>query len=168
MELINNKYVKFSKLDLCYQQVKASELGDESIEIYFNNIMRVFLDYERERKKRISYIYISKDNFYIQKLLKQSEIIIPRQTTLNALVFATINNDIDIAKKLSLIIFNKQFLPGELGDLLDYVLTHGIDINEYYDSEKPRIIYNEIDNSLEEGYVFETRQKENVKQLKLN
>ncbi|MBE6152484.1 MAG: hypothetical protein E7165_04155 [Firmicutes bacterium] len=167
MELINNNYVKFSKFDLCYQQVKESETGDENREIYFNKIMRVFFDYEREKKHHISYIYISTDNSYIKELLEKSEIFISRQTVLNALMFATVNNDIDIAQKLSLIISKKEFLPSELGNLLEYVLTHSMDINEYFDGEEQRFIYNDIENRLEEGYVFKIKQPENNKQLKL-
>lgn len=167
MELINNKYVKFSNFDLCYQQVKGSEIGDESREIYFNKIMMVLLDYQRAKKNHISYIYINKDNFYIQQILEKSEIMISRQTVLNALVFATFNNDIDIMRQLSLLISKKKFLPKELGNLLDYVLSHSMDINEYFDGEEPRIIYNDQENRLEEGFVFETRKIEEVKQLKL-
>ena len=129
--------------------------------------MRVFFDYELEKKKHISYIYISTDNSYIKKFLEKSEIFISRQTVLNALIFATVNNDIDIVQKLSLIISKKEFLPSELGDLLEYVLTHSMDINEYFDGEKQRFIYNDTENRLEEGYVFKIKQPENNKQLKL-
>lgn len=42
-----------------------------------------------------------------------------------------------------------------------------MDINEYFDGEKTRVIYNDIENKLGEGYVFETKQIENFKQIKI-
>ena len=71
-----------------------------------------------------------------------------------------LNNDIDIAIKLKPYIYKKSVLPTELGDMLDYVLEHNIDICEYLNGENLRIIYNDKLNKFEKGYIYNNSQSE--------
>lgn len=62
---------------------------------------------------------------------------------LNAILYAAYNMDIEMLQKLTVIPIQKQQLSqDELGDNLDYILNHSINLNEYINGEKDRIVYN--------------------------
>lgn len=160
MELVNNKYIEIDRFDIFGGQVEASDQGDKAKMRYFDKLIRTLLDYEKQKKKFIMSIYIDKDSDYAKKYVNFNNITIRRQAIINAILLAMLNNDIDIAIKLKTYIYKKSVLPTELGDMLDYVLEHNIDICEYLNGENLRIIYNDKLNKFEKGYIYNNSQSE--------
>ena len=63
-------------------------------------------------------------------------------------------NETHMALKLQPYLQKNKIFINELGDMLDYVLDHNIDINEYFNGEQAKIIYNEQENNFEKGYIY--------------
>lgn len=155
MELINNKYIKINRNDIFLGQAKALNANNKVILKYYENLTKVLIDYEKETKEFVKEIYISKESKYICHFLLDFNISINRQSVLNALIFATLSNEVDITRKLSEIILNrdKDFEKSE--KLLNYILNHSMDINEYIDGESERLIYNDVNNKFEKRLIYE-------------
>lgn len=156
MELANNQYIKLNKFDIIKEILKATDEEDNSKTIFFQNLLRTVMDYEKKNKLHIECFYIGINELQNQEFFKISEIPITRQTLLNAILIAIFNNDIDIAQKITSFIIKKELLPSELGDLLDYILNNSIDMKEYIDGEKERFIYNVQENKIEKEYIFQS------------
>lgn len=167
MELVNKKYVKLSRFDVFKEQITALESKDKSKQIYFQKLGQVLMDYEKDNKIHVKDIYISRDSFYVQKNLNSERAFITRNSLINALLIAMINNENDIAIKLSNFLSKTKILSTELGDLLNFILDNNIDINEYYWGEEDKIIYNDVENKIEEGHIYTNENKGKIKNLEL-
>ena len=154
MELVNKKYIKIDRFDIFGEQLKATEQNDKQKSIYFGKLIRSLLDYEKEEKKFIKSIYINNESNFVKKHVNFDEVIIKRQTIINAILLLMIKNETDIALKLKTFLHKDKIFISELGDMLHYVLDHNVDINEYFNGEQAKIIYNEQTNSFEKGYIY--------------
>ena len=154
MELVNKKYVKMNKSDIFLQLVRAGATEEvQNIEKvnFFQNLLNVVMDYERSGKYRI---YLS--DFYLKiddVDIKDTEIT--RDTIVNALVYASITSDYSMVEKIKPYLYKKSYVVSIGNDILDYILEHGIGIDELIDGENEKLIFNSNTNSLEPGFIFE-------------
>lgn len=166
MNLINKEYIKIDKLGIFSEILSASDKEDKEKLIFFQKLLHTVMDYKKENKHNTETIYIRISDLKEPEILKISEIPIERQTILNSILYATFNNDTDMIKKLiSKTIMKNEVLPNELGDTLDYVLAHSIDMNEYITGENERLIYSDKKNKLEKGYIYNLKENKNYKKL---
>ena len=154
MELVNKKYVKMNKSDIFLQLVRAGATEEvQNIEKvnFVQNLLNVVMDYERSGKYRIylSDFYLKIDDIDI----KDTEIT--RDTIVNALVYASITSDYSMVEKIKPYLYKKSYVVSIGNDILDYILEHGIGIDELIDGENEKLIFNSNTNSLEPGFIFE-------------
>ena len=154
MELINREYIKIDRFDIFGEQLKATEQNDKQKSIYFSKLIRLLFDYEKEEKKFIKSIYINNESNFVKKHVNFEEVIIKRQTIINAILLLMIKNETYIALKLKTFLHKDKIFISELGDMLHYVLDHNVDINECFNGEQAKIIYNEQTNNFEKGYIY--------------
>ena len=121
MEIINKEYVKIDKSDLFIEQVRASSDDNKFNLNFFQNLTRIIYDYERENHRTINELYIKTNSLCYKELSKTIQFPIERQTIINAIVFAIINNEINIALQLKKYIKQNRIFPSQLEKLLDYV-----------------------------------------------
>lgn len=154
MELVNKKYVKMNKSDIFLQLVRAGATEEvQNVEKvnFFQNLLNVVMAYERSGKHRIylSDFYLKIDDIDI----KDTEIT--RDTIVNALVYASITSDYSMVEKIKPYLYKKSYVVSIGNDILDYILEHGISIDELIDGENEKLIFNSNTNSLEPGFIFE-------------
>ena len=151
MEQINNQYIKLNRIDVFIEIAKSLKQKNTSKREYFHNLIYTIMSYEKENNQTIDNLFLNKSDFNDQDLIN---IPITRQSLINAYIFANINNDIIFAYEIKKILPEKYILPNELGHLKNYILTNNIDLNEYYDGEKLKFIYNYKENIIEQGYIY--------------
>ena len=161
MEIINNRYIKIDKTDIFYQLVELSESKNTYMSQYFQTLLSTMFEYEKENKLFVKELYLNRDDFSEDILLN---INIKRHTLLNAYVIANLNGNADLAAEIGKLLNNKEVTFEQLGDLKEFILDHCININEYYDGEVKKIIYNSKENTLEKGYIYNF-DKAKIKQL---
>jgi len=166
MEIINKEYVKIDKRDLFIEQVRASSDDNKFNLNFFQNLTRIIYDYERENHRTINELYIKTNSLCYKELSKTIQFPIERQTIINAIVFAIINNEINIALQLKKYIKQNRIFPSQLEKLLDYVLINGINTNEFFNGEKDKFIYNDTKNEIETGKIFDTNNNNTTEQSK--
>ena len=162
MELINNHYIKTDEFDIFVEIVKASESGNVYKQKYFQNLIKNILEYEKKSKNYISEIFLPKNDFTKEEILN---VPIKRQTILNAYVFASISGEITLSSEISKFLSKKEILSNELDNISDYILEHSINIDEYFDGESIRFIYNSQENRIKNGYIF-NHEKQKTRRLK--
>ena len=168
MNLINYEYIKLPRFSAFREAVIASDENNTNKLKFFEKIISTMIDYEKENRTHIDELYIKTSDLQIQQYIKIEEIPIARESILNAILFAVYDNDIEMLKKLRLIPIKKYELSqDELGDNLDYILNHSININEYMHSEREKLIYNIKENKIEKAYIFNHQENKNYQRLKL-
>ena len=164
MEIINKRYIKLDKFDI-YGRIVKSTNNDE----YSSNLLKLMFDYEKNEKCFIREIYLSRDSKKLGRVIDLNNLPIKRNTIKNAIVFAALSDDIEMLKRLNKYIYKNEVYPFEIeDDLLNYILENSIDINEYLEREYTRIIYDEKLNKLEEGYIYQEKELDNIKKLHKN
>lgn len=167
MKLVNHNFIQLDKMDIFHEFVKSPKLKVDSKKLeFFQKVFDTLSDYEREYRETINTLYISIDNLTDTTIIKVSALPIERQRLLNATLFAIYNKDFEIVSNLTSFFIKKEVLPSELGNVLDYVLDHSLDMNEYLEVEREKFIYFEDDNKIERGYLF-TDKDRMVKKLEL-
>lgn len=166
MEIINKEYVKIDKSDLFIEQVRASSNDNKFNLKFFQDLTRTIYDYEKENHKTINELYIKTDSPCYKELSKTIQFSIERQTIINAIIFAIINNQTNIALQLKEYIKQNRIFPSQLGSLSDYVLTDAMNTNELFNGEKDKFIYNDIKNEIEIGKIFDINKIQSTEQTK--
>ncbi|MBQ7141287.1 MAG: hypothetical protein IJO32_07290 [Bacilli bacterium] len=166
MELINKEYAKIDKIDLFIEQVRASSNDNKFNLKFFQDLTRTMYDYEKENHKTINELYIKTDSPCYKELSKTILFPIERQTIINAMIFAIMNNQTNIALQLKEYIKQNRIFPSQLGSLSDYVLTNGMNTNELFNGEKDKFIYNTIKNKIEIEKIFDTNKMQSTEQTK--
>jgi len=168
MNIVNNEFIKFDEFTIFCEIVKASDENNDNKLEFFQKIISTIMKYKKENKTHSNEFYIRITDLENQEYIKIQEIPVERQTILNAILFAAYNNDIDMLNKLTLIPIQKYELSQEeLGENLDYILTHSMDINEYIYGEEDRIVYNIKESKLEKTYVFKEQQQKSYQRIKI-
>ena len=135
---------------------------------FFQKIIRTIMAYEKSGRIHVSDFYIKISELEQYEYLKEMEVTIERQAILNAIIFAVYNNDIEILNKLRLIPIKKhQLSQSDVGENLDYILNHSIDIQEYIIGEEERIVYNIGENKIEKRYIFNSEESKSYQRLKI-
>ena len=152
MELVNKKYVKMHKFDIFTEMVKVGateEKQDEERVSFFQKMLNVVMDYERNTKPRtyVEEFYVSVDDLDI------SDADVTRQTIINALVYASITKDFHMVKEITPYLYCKRYKVVVGNDVLDYILEHGMDTDTFIDGEEEKLIYHPETESLEYGYI---------------
>lgn len=163
MELINKEYIKIDKSDLFLEQVRASSNGNKFNLKFFQDLTRTIYDYEKKNHRTINELYIKTDSPCYKELSKTIQFTIKRQTIINAMIFAIMNNQTNIALQLKEYIKQNEIVPNQLGNLSDYVLINSKNINEVFNGEKDKFIYNDTKNEIEIGKTFDTNNMYNFK-----
>ena len=153
-------------MDYSKNRNETDEKNNDKI-VFFQKLLETVIEYEKKRKVHINNIYISIDSLNNPWIFKISELPIKRQTLLNATLFAVYNGDMDIVKKMTSFFLENEMSTNELGGLVDYVLEHSMDMNEFIVGEKERIIYKEKESKLEKGYIFSIGKQQGYKKLKI-
>ena len=166
MELINNKYVVFDKMELILYQMEAFGNKNEKKANYFANLINVILNYEKENNEYVGFIHVNYNDLGFKESFGPLTLSVSRKTLSNVLLFAAYNNDIDVLLDLGGCLSEDVFDISQLGELKDYILEHSIDINEYFEGEKERFIYDEEKNSIKKGYVYSEKKNGFTKKRK--
>ena len=167
MNLVNHKYVILDRLSIFLKMVEASEQNDDNKLEFFQEMYRTIMEYEKANRICLSEFYIRIDDIENHEYFKTKEITIEIEIILNAILFAAYNNDIEILKQLTQIPINKyEISRDELGENLDYILNHSMDIKEYISGEEERFVYNIKENKIEKAYVFKEQQQKSYQRLK--
>ena len=154
MEIINKEYVKIDKCDLFIEQVRASTEDNKFNINFFQNLTRIIYDYEKKNHRSINELYIKTDSLCYKKLQKTIQFSIKRQTVINAIIFALLNNETNIALQLINHIKQDKIFPSQLDNLLDYVFINGMNTNDFFNGEKDKFIYNDTKNEIEIGKIY--------------
>ena len=162
MELINNHYIKIDKYDIFVGIVKASETKNIYKQEYFKNLIDTLLEYEKESKINISEIFLPVNDFTKEEILN---IPIKRQTILNAYVFANISGEKVLSAKINKFLSKKEVFSSELVNISDYILDHSMNIDEFFDGESIRFIYDDHNKKIKNGYIF-NHEKQKTRVLK--
>ena len=152
MELVNKKYVKMYKFDIFTEMVKAGateEKQDEERVSFFQNLLNVVTEYERNTKPRtyVEEFYVSVDDLDI------SDAEVTRDTIINAIMYACITKDFHMVKEITPYLYCKRYKVVMGNDDLDYILEHGMDTDTFIDGEEEKLIYHPETESLEYGYI---------------
>lgn len=83
-----------------------------------------------------------------------NQIPLTRNSIFNATLFAINENNLDVAEKLKEYFSKDKIYKEEMSDLFSYVLEHNIDMNEYFNGERQKLIYTDSDCKLEKGYIY--------------
>lgn len=166
MKLANSQYIKLDKFSIFSELVKATDEKNNAKMMFFKKLLQTITKYEKERKQSIDTIYISLTDLRDSEIFKILELSIERQLLLNATIFAMYNGDIEIAKNLTSFFSEREVHTNELGELSSYVLEHSINMDEFIEGERERIIYNKKENKIENGYIFLMKNCSNKKTLK--
>ena len=150
MILANKNYICLSKLDIYENMNKSFEKKDFKNYRYFQKLISNLFLYE-ESNHIVSDIYVPVSD------LSNNDALISRQTLLNAYLYANIEQDYLIASDIEKFLSKKRVSCEEIGELSDYVLMHGMDINEYYDGENLRLIYK--NNEFTDDYIYKSGEK---------
>lgn len=153
MKLVSKNYVEMTKFDIFHQMVKAGDSEENYDEVkvnYFQNMLRVVMDHENatRHKTHVDYFYVPVDNIDL------SNIGISRKLLLNALIYASVNSEYDMIKKIKPYLFLDKVDFSFDNDVINYALENGLPFEEYIDGEKERLIFNKDLNCLEYGYVY--------------
>lgn len=168
INLVNYEYVKLERFLIFLEIVEAAERNDDNKMEFFQKIIRTIMDYEKANGIKMSEFYIKITDIENHEYFKKEEITIEREIIQNAILFAAYNNDIEILKKLTQIPIQKYELSQEeVGENLDYILNHSIDINEYISGEEERIVYDIKENKIEKTYIFNHQENKSYQRLKL-
>lgn len=150
MELVNKNYIKMYKFSIFTEMVKAGatekEQDDKKVE-FFQNLLSVVMNYEKETHQHIEEFYIPIKDIDI------NDIEITRETIVNALIYACDVKDFKMIEEITPYLYVKRYKLIIGNRITDYILEHGISPDEYIDGEKEKLIYNSQTNSLEFGYI---------------
>lgn len=150
MELINKKYVKMHKCDIFIQMVKAGATekvqDNEKVE-YFQTLLTNVINYEKETKSRIEEFYIPIEDIDINDAEVTREIII------NALVYASISKNFKMIQKITPYLYAKNYKLSIGNKIIEYILEHGINVDEFIDGEEEKLIYNKEQETFSYGYI---------------
>ena len=150
MELANKNYVKMYKFDIFHEMVKAGatekEQDDKKVE-FFQNLLSVVMNYEKETRQHIEEFYIPVDDIDI----KDTEVT--RELIINALVYASITKDFKMVKEITPYLHAKRYKLSIGNKIMDYILEHGMTTEEFIDGESEKLIYNNQSGTLEYGYI---------------
>lgn len=161
MELINNNFIKLSKIDI-FLEIQNQE--NIAILNFFQRLLNVILEYERLEKVKFDYIYMSIKDLLDLNILDLNKIPITRNNLFNATLFAIYSGEVEVAQKLRKYFYKDKIYKDEIPDLFNYVLEHSIDMNEYFNGERKRLVYSNTNNKLEEEYIY-TLDKLRVKRV---
>ena len=168
MNLVNYEYIKLHRFLIFLEILEASEEKDDNKLEFFQKIIRTIIDYEKNNRIHINDFYIKITDLENQEYFKTKEITIERETILNAILFAAYNNDIEMLKQLTIIPVQKhEISQSEIGENLDYILNHSIDINEYITGEEERLVYDIKENRIEKAYIFSCHENKSYQRLKI-
>lgn len=154
MERINTQYIKISRISLYSQIIKGGNEDNKLKKRYFEKIVKTLLEHEKKGSEFVEYIYLPVDSPTIKTLFDLSQIPITRESIVNVILQATIDNNFEKVKELRPFLLKQETLPSELGSLLEYVLENNISINEYLNGEWSKIIYNEEENKFEKEFIY--------------
>ena len=97
-------------------------------------------------------------------ILDLNKIPITRNSLFSATLFAIYSGEVEVAQKLQKYFYKDKIYKEEIPDLFNYVLEHSIDMNEYFNGERKRLVYSNTNNKLEEEYIY-TLDKLRVKRV---
>lgn len=161
MELINNNFIKLSKIDIFLEIQNQENIAKLN---FFQRLLNVILEYERLEKVKFDYIYMSIKDLLDLNILDLNKIPITRNSLFNATLFAIYSGEVEVAQKLRKYFYKDKIYKEEIPDLFNYVLEHSIDMNEYFNGERKRLVYSNTNNKLEEEYIY-TLDKLRVKRV---
>lgn len=161
MKIINDEFILIDRFEIFGGEITANDNKDKRKANYFNKFIHALIEYEKETGKFVKGVYIKRDSKY-SDIFKDVKYKISRNDILNAILYATLNNEYNIAKRLSDIIVKKDKYYYDDTLLSNYIINHSMDINEYLDGEKTKLVYNDINNKFENDYIYN-----NVKKLEL-
>ncbi len=148
MEFINKFYVKVDKQDL------INYVNDK---IYDSSLVLEMLDsineYEKNTGDDVSSFYLSVISKYYRSLSNYFSIPIKRDILINAYMQSLILEKNMEMSSLSEFIINKELNFKENCNLFNYVLEHSMDIDEFLNGQKEKLIFNEK-TGLEMGYIY--------------
>ncbi len=151
MDLINNNFVRISRSDMFNILLKMS--NDDVFEETRVLLLKL-LSYEASNDEYAHDIYFSVDSKFVKTLVGHYPLCIKRQTLLNSCFHAARLNEYDILFKLGMLLPMFEVPLDNMGDLSDFVLTHSINPNEYFDGEKDRIIYDDVVKSFKRAFIY--------------
>lgn len=137
MELVNRDYVRLYRNEV-HERIAEAEDNEELS--FFGNLLDAMGEYAQE-------VYIRLDNQSFAELgfsLEGEQIEITRETVLKAFVNASYAGNLEMVEKLRELLPDERLYPRWIEkDVLDYILDNSMDLNEYFDGEKNRSVYNE-------------------------
>lgn len=156
MYLVNKNYIKIDMLDIFSAHANRK---DEEMFKFFQKIQGLVFDNKNPNYLNGTYnkegIYISIKDLINQNMFDISKLKIERESIINASIIALYNDDLETAQKLSFYFEKSSYTKEELGELADYVLENSMSISEYLYGISECFIYNEKDNVIETGYIFD-------------
>ena len=154
MELVNRKFAKVDKIDL------LCIMANQSVESNaVKNLIILINNYEKLNKTYVGEFYLDTNSLYFHELNSISEFMISRKVLSNAFMYAGYNHDLDVLFKLKNFVSKKQVSIKELGYLFDYVMEHSMNFDEFCDGQELKLIFDEVDNSFRNDFIYETNSK---------
>ena len=161
MELINNNFIKLSKIDIFLEIQNQENIAKLN---FFQRLLNVILEYERLEKVKFDYIYMSIKDLLDLNILDLNKIPITPNNLFKANLFSIYSGEVEVDQKIQKYFYKDKIYKEEIPDLFNYVLEHSIDMNEYFNGERKRLVYSNTNNKLEEEYIY-TLDKLRVKRV---
>jgi hypothetical protein len=149
MEMINKFYYRVSKEDL---------LPCLDSKIYRSKYIRELLEYidiyEKENNSSLGSFYIHTCSNYHKELLNFYFYPLKQETLVNAYIQSLLLGKEEMAEKISLYMTGKEFAQCDFDcGLFNYILEHSMDIDEFLNGEKEKLIFDEHSHQFVMDYI---------------
>jgi len=151
MEMVSKFYYKTNKSELLDYVKKGIYHPEATYEL-----LRYIEDYEKNNGVLVGDFHIHVCSSYVRSLLSMIDNPIKQEQVINAYLHALIYEKDSIAERLIPFMFLKEMDQSNLKfDLFNYVLSNNSDLEELFDGEKEKLIFDEETHEFVMGYLSE-------------
>lgn len=149
MEYVSKFYCRTNKSDLMYY-VQRGIYHPEAV----YELLAYIDSYEKENGVEVGDFHINACSTYVRSLLNLIDNPIKQQSVINAYLQALVLGDDEIAEKLIPFMSIKAMEQATLGcPLFNYVLSHCSDLDELFEGEKKKLIFDDKSHQFVMGYL---------------
>lgn len=140
MERVNKDYVRVDKIDLL-----CNVEGDKSGIV--QNLLNCIFNYERDNNTYVGDFYMDVNGIYYSRLASVYEFPVNREGIINSFAYAGYENNLQMLFALRSYLEFDNVSVKKLGKLSDYVLEHSMSLNEYFEGEPDKLVFDEANHT---------------------
>lgn len=140
MNRVNANYVRVDKMDL------LCKTGNDKSGVV-QNLLNCALDYERDNNTYVGDFYVDVNGIYYSRLASAYEFPVERESISNAFVYAGYENNLQMMLALRPYLEFDNIPVKKLGKLSDYILEHSMSLNDYFNGELEKLVFDEANHT---------------------